>query len=163
MGLRAVVAAHGVCFLVQGECTPVHRHRCLEDEHLPFELAVGPIDDDDRAADAGEKQSPHLDVDVEPLAVDVFVTEQSVDGLDVMLGEARTGAMAPEFSEAEPTASEGGVHRSEQGIDTRFVADAAVALKPSFQQAYAVHVVLCDRDGSVVTPIGSDDDMHVDP
>ena len=91
MGFRVVVAPHGMDFLKEGERAAVDRDGGFEDEQFAFELTIGPVDHDERAREAGEQQAGQCRIDPVALALEMTVTEQAVDGLDVMLGKGLAG------------------------------------------------------------------------
>ena len=147
--------------LVERDGASLEREGSLQDEDLALEFAVCPVDDDDGPLELGEEGVCHGGVDALALAVEMSVSEQAVDGLDVMLYKSSSGAMTAQFGQRESASSKGCIDYSNESIEARPVGDTAVAREPAFQQAKRVHVVLSGRDGCVVTPIGSDDDMHV--
>jgi hypothetical protein len=163
MGLGAIVSTHRIDFFVEGHSASTHRHSRLKDEQSALEFTVGPVDNDERSFNVGEQRVGDLGVDIDSLAMQMWVAEQSVDRFDVMLDEGAALAVTAEVGECEFSAIEQCFDHSKQRIEPCSVTDDVVAFEPSFQQANGVHAVLSDVDDCVATTIRSDDSMHVDP
>ena len=163
VGPGGVVAAHRMHFFVDGNRSPLDRHRGLEDELLVRKRAVGPIDENHRTRDTTQYRPRQGAIDIVSFPMQMTIAEQSVYGLDVVFDEGTSGAVTPEMGQGEPAAAEQSVDDPHQGMLPGLMADDGVALQPFFQQSHCVHAVLSDSDDGAGTTIRSDDSMHVDP
>jgi len=87
MGAGVVVAAYGMDFFVERDGASAGRHSSFEDEEFTAKFTIAPIDDDDRAPGAREEHRAECSVDSATFVVQMGITEQAVDGLDVMFDE----------------------------------------------------------------------------
>jgi len=101
-------------------------------EQLPLELAVGPIDHDERPLDVTEDGTRERRVAGVTLPLQMAVAGQAVDGPDVMLDEGIALAPATEVGQRELGAAEDCLGEPERGLKPGLVADDLIALQPVF-------------------------------
>jgi hypothetical protein len=163
MGARVVVASYGMDFFVHRDSASTDGHGGFEDEQFAAEFTIAPVNDDDGALSARKEHGAECGVDSLALAVQMRITEQAVDGLDVMFDEGITAPRPAEMCQRELPAVEQCLDDPKEGLSSGAVADNGIAFEPRIQQANGVHAALSGVDGGVATTIRSDGSVHVDP
>jgi hypothetical protein len=163
MGAGVVVAAQGINFFVQRDGAPTDGYGGFEDERFAAELTIAPIDDDDGALSAGKEHRAERGVDPLALIVKVRISEQAVDGFDVMFDESIAASCPAEMGQCELSAVEQCLDNPKECDLPRAVADNGIAFEPGIQQANGVHAALSHTGGGVAKTIRSDGGVPVDP
>jgi len=163
MGVGVVITAQGMDFFVEREGAPADGQGGFEDEQFTAELAVAPIDDDDGTLGVSEEHRAECGIDSPALTVQMGITEEAVDGFDVMFDEGISGTCATEVGQSKLSAAEQRFDDSQECEVPGAVTDDGIAFEPGIQQASGVHAALSEVDGGVATTIRSDGSVHVDP
>ena len=163
MGAGVVVATYRMNFFVHRDGASADRYGGFENEQFTAELTIAPINDDDGALSARKEHRAECGVDTPALVVQMRITEQAVDGLDVMFDEGIAAPRPPELGQGELPALEQGLDDPKECGLPGAVADNGIAFEPTIQQANGVHAALSDVDDCVATTIRSDGSVHVDP
>jgi hypothetical protein len=163
MGTRIVVASYGMNFFVHGDGAPADRYGGFENKEFTAEFTIAPVNDDDGALGTRKEHRAECGVDSPALVMQMRITEQAVDGLDVMFDEGIAWPRPTELGQGELPAIEQGLDDPKECGLPGAMADNGIALEPRIQQANGVHAALSGVDGSVATTIRSDGSVHVDP
>lgn len=99
MRFRAIVVSQGMDFFVEGESTSVHGYRGTQDEQLSLEFTVCPVDDDERSGNGVEELSCQCGVDTGAFTLQMGITQEAVDGFNVMFDEGIAGTEAAQMSQ----------------------------------------------------------------
>jgi hypothetical protein len=152
-----------VDFFVHRDGASADGHGGFEDEQFTTELTIAPINDDDGALGTCKEHRAERGVDSLALIVQMGITEQAVDGFDVMFDEGIAAARPAEMRQGKLSAVEQGLDDPKECALPGAVADNGIAFEPGIQQANGVHAALSENDGCVATTIRSDGSVHVDP
>jgi hypothetical protein len=99
VSIGAIVLREGKGPFIHRDCATADRQRCLQHDALASKLEVGPIDHDDGLFRSTKECPGDRSIDLKALTMQVGISQEAVDGLNLVLFASVTAQVASKMGE----------------------------------------------------------------